>query len=238
MWRSAYAKRQPKYEQARQLTPEQAALVQRAIAQEKVLIRNIQLRTPLVETYIQDTRPDVKLYEVPVDDQYMLSRVDFGKGFFDKTYAPKQEAKHGFFKGSLASITGLTKALGLEKFTYNPNGFMEMMFIDPSGLRPAALRLQLCAPRVSGSVRTWVFDVHPKVDVKGMGRFYGRIWIEDEGGNVVRFNGTYTGPTSEDASKYYFHFDSWRMNVQPGIWLPVAVYVEETQRTKANKSSA
>ena len=77
----AYAKKQPKYEQAHQLTPEQAALVQKAIAQEKVLIKDIQQRTPLVETYIQDTRPDVKLYEVPVDDQYMLSRVDFGKGF-------------------------------------------------------------------------------------------------------------------------------------------------------------
>ena len=54
--------------QAHQLTAEQAALVQRAIAREKVLIREIQQRTPLVETYIQDTRPDVKLYEVPVDD--------------------------------------------------------------------------------------------------------------------------------------------------------------------------
>jgi len=85
-------------------------------------------------------------------------------------------------------------------------------------------------------VRTWVYDVHPKADVKGIGRFYGRIWIEDGGGSVVRFNGTYTGPTSEDASKYFFHFDSWRMNVQPGIWLPVAVYVEETQRTEAEKS--
>ena len=69
-----------------------------------------------------------------------------------------------------------------------------------------------------------------------MGRFYGRIWIEDQGANVVRFNGTYTGSTSEDSSKYYFHFDSWRMNVQPGIWLPVAVYVEESQRTEAAKS--
>ncbi len=233
---SAYAKRQPKYEQARQLTPEQSALVQRAITQEKVLIKNIQLRTPLVETYIQDTRPDVKLYEVPVDDQYMLSRVDFGKGFFDKAYAPKQEARHGFFKGSLAAISGLTKALGLEKFTYNPNGFMEMMFIDPSGFDQQHYVFSYVRREFLGSVRTWVFDVHPKADVKGMGRFYGRIWIEDEGGNVVRFNGTYTGPTSEDASKYYFHFDSWRMNVQPGIWLPVAVYVEETQRTEASKS--
>jgi len=85
-----------------------------------------------------------------------------------------------------------------------------------------------------GTVRTWVFDVHPRVS--GMGRFYGRIWIEDQGANVVRFNGTYTGPSSEDSSKYYFHFDSWRMNVQPGIWLPVAVYVEETQRIEGKKS--
>ena len=29
-----------------------------------------------------------------------------------------------------------------------------------------------------------------------MGRFYGRVWIEDQDGNVVRFNGTYTGPRS------------------------------------------
>ncbi len=146
----AYAKKQPKYEQARQLTAEQAALVQRAIAQEKVLIKNIQLRTPLVETYIQDTRPDVKLYEVPVDDQYMLSRVDFGKGFFDKTYEPKEEAKHGFFKGSFAAITGLTKALGLEKFTYNPERLHADDVPRSVGIRPAALRVQLCAARVSG----------------------------------------------------------------------------------------
>ena len=232
----AYARKQPKYEQARQLTADQAALVQRAIAQEKVLIKNIQLRTPLVETYIQDTRPDVKLYEVPTDDQYMLSRVDFGKGFFDKSYSPKEEAKHGFFKGSFAAMAGLSKALGLEKFTYNPNGFMQMMFIDPSGFDQQHYVFSFVRREFLGTVRTWVFDVHPKADVKGIGRFYGRVWIEDEGGNVVRFNGTYTGPTSEDSSKYYFHFDSWRMNVQPGIWLPVAVYVEETQRTETNKS--
>jgi hypothetical protein len=55
-------------------------------------------------------------------------------------------------------------------------------------------------------------------------------------GNVVRFNGTFTPPRSEDDSRYYFHFDSWRMNVQPGIWLPVAVYVEETERVEGQKA--
>src|ERR1700691_3249457 len=113
---------------------------------------------------------------------------------------------------------------------------MQMMFIDPSGFDQQHYVFSFVRREFLGTVRTWVYDVHPKADVKGIGRFYGRIWIEDDGGNVVRFNGTYTGPTDEDSSKHYFHFDSWRMNVQPGIWLPVAVYVEETQRTEADKS--
>ncbi|HKN21812.1 MAG TPA: M48 family metalloprotease [Terracidiphilus sp.] len=234
----AYAKKQPKFQPFRQLTPEQAALVQKAIAQEKVLIKNIQQRTPLVETYIQDTKPDVKLYAIPIADHYMLSRVDFGKTFFDKTYTPKNEpVRHGFFKGSMEAITDLTKALHLDtQFTYSNTGFMEMMFLDPTSFDQQHYVFSFVRREFLGTVRTWVFDVHPKADVKGMGRFYGRIWIEDEAGNVVRFNGTYTGPTDEDSAKHYFHFDSWRMNVQPGIWLPVAVYVEETQRTEADKS--
>jgi hypothetical protein len=236
----AYAKKVPKFEQAHQLTPEQAALVERAIGREKVLIRNIKQRTPLVETYIQNTKPDVKLYEVPVEDQYTLSRVDFGKSFVDKTYNPRARAeeKHGklgFFKGSLGAITGLTKALGLERFTYSATGFMQMMFLDPTGFDNQHYVFSFVRREFLGSVRTWVFDVHPKV--AGMGRFYGRIWIEDVDGNVVRFNGTYTGPTSEDSSKYYFHFDSWRMNVQPGIWLPVAIYVEETNRIEGESKT-
>ena len=226
----AYAKKTPVYEQTHQLTPDQAALVQKAIGQEKIVIKEIQQRTPLVETYIQDTKPDVKLYQIPVGDQYTLSRVDFGKGFFDKTYETKDSAgKKGWFKGSFGAITGLTKALGLDKhFTYNPTGFMQMMFLDPTGFDQQHYVFNYVRREFLGSVRTWVFDVHPKVP--GMGRFYGRVWIEDQEGNVVRFNGTYTGPRSEDDSRYYFHFDSWRMNVQPGVWLPVAIYVEETTR--------
>jgi hypothetical protein len=225
----AYGKKAPKYEQVQPLTPDQAALVEKAIGQEKVLIKAIQQHTPLVETYIQDTRPDEKLYEVPIGDQYTLSRVDFGKGFFDKAYETRPQNKRGFFKGSMGAISGLTKALGLDKrFTYNPTGFMQMMFLDPTGFDSQHYIFSYVRKEFLGSVRTWVYDVHPKV--AGMGRFYGRVWIEDQDGNVVRFNGTYTGPASEEDSRYYFHFDSWRMNLQPGVWLPVAIYVEESNR--------
>ena len=234
---SAFAKQHPKSEQGHQLTADQAALVQKAIAQEKVLIRNIQLRTPLVETYIQDTKPDARLFEVPFADHYMLSRVGFGESFFDKNYMPKPEqARHRFFKGSNEAISALSKALHLDAdVTYSDTGFMQMMFIDPLGFDLQHYEFSFVEREFLGSVRTAVFEVHPKADWKDSGRFSGRIWIEDQAGNVVRFSGSHGSAAAFDASKFYFHFDSWRVNVQPDIWLPVAVYVEATQRTPSEK---
>src|SRR5580658_625744 len=125
----AFAKKEPKYEKAHQLTPEQAALVEKAIAREKVIIKSIQQRTPLVETYIQEMRPDDKLYQVPTADTYMLNRVDFRKTFVDKPYSARSEKGHGFFKGSLAAFSNIGKALHLDKETFNDVGFTDMMFV-------------------------------------------------------------------------------------------------------------
>jgi hypothetical protein len=49
--------------------------------------------------------------------------------------------------------------------------------------------------------------------------------VEDQDFNIVRFNGTYTQKTS---TSYYLHFDSWRLNMRPGVWLPAYVYSEES----------
>ena len=90
---------------------------------------------------------------------------------------------------------------------------MQMMFVDPIAFDQQHYDFAYVRRDFLGSVRTVVFDVHPKAGL-GAGRFSGRIWIEDQDGNIVRFNGTYTGNT-EDESPRYFHFDSWRMNLQP-----------------------
>jgi len=229
----AYAKKEPKYEKVHQLTAEQSALVEKAIAREKVVIKSIQQRTPLVETYIQDMRPDVKLYQVPVNDTYMLSRVDFRKSFTDRPYSVRAKS-HGFFKGSLSALANIGKALHMDKETYNTDGFTQMMFLDPTGFDQQHYAFSYVRREFLGTVRTWEFDVQPKVN--GPGRFTGRVWIEDQDGNVVRFNGSYTNPGGEESSKEYFHFDSWRINMQPDVWLPVAIYVEESQRVEGGKS--
>jgi hypothetical protein len=230
----AYAKKEPKYEKAHQLTAEQAALVEKAIAREKIVIKNIQQRAPLVETYIQETRPDDKLYQVPTGDTYMLNRVDFHKGFTDKPYATRAQKGHGFFKGSMGALASIGKSLHLDKESFNADGFTQMMFLDPYGFDQQHYVFSYVRREFLGSVRTWEFDVHPKVS--GNGRFTGRIWIEDQDGNVVRFNGSYTENGSEENTKEYFHFDSWRMNMQPDLWLPVAIFVEESQRIEGGKT--
>jgi hypothetical protein len=77
-----------------------------------------------------------------------------------------------------------------------------------------------------GNIPTAVFDVQPISGKREYGRFFGRIWVETREGNVVRFNGDFAGSIS--TMKEFYHFDSWRTNVQPGLWLPTSFYVEES----------
>jgi hypothetical protein len=209
------------------LTPQQQRLVQESIAREKTVIRQIQKSTPIVQTYIQDMRPDVKFYQVPVTDQYMFGRVDFSKAFSADEYNMRNYASRGdqhghWFSGSMNFMSSLTRAFHLEN---SPTGFMAMMFVDPTGFDEQHYSFEFVHREFLGTVRTWVFDVRPRV--KGPGRFFGRIWVEDQDGNVVRFNGTYINNPNDDAN-HYFHFDSWRMNVQPGVWAPASIYIEDT----------
>jgi hypothetical protein len=213
------------------LTPAQTALVQKAIAQEKTTVKAIQEHTPVVQTYIQNMRPDPKLYSIPESDQYMLGRVDFGKSFNNKGYETKSTS-HGFFKGSFKYVSGLTKAFNM---SYSSTGFMDMMFLDPVSFDQQHYDFSYVRREFLGTIRTDVFDVRPKPKT-GAGRFFGRIWIEEEGGNIVRFNGTYTSNPNDEVTRYY-HFDSWRQNIQPDIWLPAAIYAEESQGGTGKKGT-
>ncbi|MFP5226959.1 MAG: hypothetical protein ACLGXA_04975, partial [Acidobacteriota bacterium] len=128
---ASQAKKEPRGPAGLPLTPQQQRLVQEAIGREKVIIKQIQKSTPVVQSYIQDLRPDQKLYQVPVSDQYMIGRVDFGKAFSASEYEQAERSGHrGWFAGSFHFMSDLTKAFHLEN---SPTGFMAMMFIDPTG---------------------------------------------------------------------------------------------------------
>src|SRR5882757_4792886 len=94
----------------RKPTPAQNALIDKAIVREKVVIKTIKERAPLVETYIQNMKPDPLLGQVPDSDQHFLSRVDLKSVINDQTYAVNKDTsqgtgsggKMGFFKHSLS----------------------------------------------------------------------------------------------------------------------------------------
>ncbi len=79
-----------------------------------------------------------------------------------------------------------------------------------------------------GDIRCLAIDVHPRAPA-GIGAFEGRIWVEDHNFVIVRLNGTRLNPPRRD---FYVHFDSWRENLQPGVWLPVYVYSQESDLGK------
>src|ERR1700688_449830 len=83
----------------RKPTAAQNALIDKAIAREKVVIKTVKDRAPLVETYIQNMKPDPLLGQVPDSDQHFLGRVEFNKIIGDQTYAVNKDTSQGTNSG-------------------------------------------------------------------------------------------------------------------------------------------
>jgi hypothetical protein len=189
-------------------------VVNRAILREHALMDMLKNRTPLVETYLQNLKPDDKLGAVPAADHYFLGRMDLGESIDRRDYLSKDESLEKSLMG------GVTK---LFKFQYEPMGFSWMIFADRQDFDRAHYEFKYVRREFLGDIRCLVFDITPKKDA-GKGRFLGRIWVEDQDYNIVRLNGTYA-PRPKNA--YFFHMDSWRLNLIPGYWVPSYIYSEE-----------
>src|SRR5438309_1194691 len=190
-------------------------MAERIFQQEAKLVDTMHNYSPLVETYIQRLKPDADLGTQPDKDRYFLGRLALGsKGPMNTVFNDNNKARF------------ITRALDrlntFYRINYQHLGFMQMVFLNDQ-FDKEHYQLKYIRQQFLGEVRTLVFDVQPLNHDQT--RFQGRIWVEDQDYNVVRINGTY-GPNTE--SKFYLHFDTWRMNLQPGVWLPAYVYTEET----------
>jgi hypothetical protein len=163
------------------LSPEQMALLEKAVVREKVTLQEIQKHSPLVQTYIQNMRPDPVLSAVPESDRYYLGRVDLGKSI-GTAFQSSEASRRGLFKGSVEYVSSLSKAFRMKDVAL---GFMEMMFLDTLSFDQKHYDFTYVRRDFLGSVRTLVFDVHPKPG-GAHGRFDGRIWIEDQDGSLAR----------------------------------------------------
>src|ERR1700730_1640311 len=188
-------------------------IVDKIVAQEQAEMRSLRQYSPLVETYIQNLRPDKQQGQVLDTDKYFFGLAHLAKGVELEPLIHSASNKRKIFGG-------------LENFfstEYDPRGFLQMIFLDVNGFDRQHYNFDYIHREFLGEVRCLVFNVDPLV--KGeKGRFVGRVWVEDQDYHIVRFNGNYNGSSK---SSYYFNFDSWRQNAGKNQWLPAFIYSEE-----------
>ena len=193
--------------------------LEKIIKQEKDLVKSFGSYTPRVETYIQEIHTEKDREKRIVGDDYFLGQLEIKNGVVERSFLPPPTPT---VRGILSKVL-LYGPLGkLLSFQLEPGSFAYPIFIDPSNFDLAHYKFEFVGREFLGQVRCLVFNVRPRAHA-GKGLFEGRIWVEDEGYHIVRFNGVYGGH-----NEFGFHFDSWRENLQPGLWLPVYVYSEET----------
>ena len=159
-------------------------VLDRVINNEQRLYSQIRNYQPLVETYIQNLKPDKDLGEVPAGDKYFLGRANFSKGV---SLVPLNDvsSKGRKMVGSVGNFFSFA-------MQFLPDGFLQMIFIDTNGFDKAHYKFDYVRREFLGEVRCLVFDVTP-VGKDNKGRFLGRIWVEDQDYHIVRFNGAYSG---------------------------------------------
>jgi hypothetical protein len=213
--------------------PQQTATVTTAdqaidliIAREHDEISVIRQYNPIVETYVQDMKPDAEMGIVPVKDHYFLGQADWSKGISDDSMLEKKKSKVSGFN-PFSHLEGSSSAV--------PHGFMQMIFIDVEHFDRQHYQFTYVGREFLGEVRCAIFDVVP-LPKAGRDSFYGRIWAEDQGFTIVRFNGMFASSANEGTGNN-LHFDSWRMNLQPHVWLPAFVYSQESELKSSSASS-
>ncbi len=203
-------------------------LLDRVFAAEQRMMKILGERNPIVETYIQEeASPSGSSKDGR--DHYFLGRmvlinsvnyVSFVKRSIETPVITESKAKVRlpFFKKSGPVVESP------EPVAFLPVGFAQMALIDSKSFDRKTYKFDFVRREFLGEVRCLVFDVAPIVQDQA-GKFLGRIWVEDQDACVVRMNGTYTFRSEEGV---YFHFDSWRVNSAPGVWVPAVIYVEDT----------
>lgn len=197
------------------------ALIESAIRQEHRLIVLMHNFTPIVETYIQEEKPDSNLGTSPRTDDYFLSRLDLkGDGMATRSFEEPESWKQTWEKKLLKSPGPFTAA-----------GFAQAIFPDLDHFDRHNYIFKFVRWEVLGDLHCGVVDVSPRENSQNRG-FIGRIWVEDQDFNIVRFTGAYS---SKRLSRRAFHFDSWRLNTLGTMWMPAYIYTQEsTSQDPAN----
>src|ERR1700688_843297 len=158
-------------------------VVDRAVEREHFFMAQMKQLHPLVETYLQNLKEDKDINApVPSSDVYFLGRLDMSEGTDDRAFTSPTTS--GLGKRMLSKLSSVYT------MKFLPLGFAQMVILDQDFQR-RNYDFTFVRREFLGEVRCIVMDVAPKKDAP-RGSFLGRIWVEDQDFNIVRFNGTYS----------------------------------------------
>ena len=136
-------------------------IIDRTIVREKEEADTLSQYSPIIETYIQQVRPDKALGFVPKSDFHFLGQADLRSRL--KVHSLLESEK----KGDLM-------------WNYDPAGFLQMVFVDRGEFDKVHYKFDYKGREFLGEVRCYVFDVSQTPTTRAP-RFRGRIWVEDPG---------------------------------------------------------
>ena len=129
-----------------------AQILSQITAREDQFLTNIRAYSPMLETYIQNLKPDQELGSVPTGDQYFIGRLDMTRGVSSVGFT---EDKSGWLHRIFGSFPG-----GSMKFS--GAGFATIT-PDTRGVDTSVYDFIYIRREFLGEVRCLVFDLSPKM---------------------------------------------------------------------------
>lgn len=203
-------------------------LAARVFVREQQTIALFAKHKPIVETYIQSLNPDLQPEGI-IDDAYFLARVSLDPDSF----------KHPEVQTLAFGRSDKSRRIRMNhggRWPVYPDGYVSMQFVGISTFDRAHYALKYDGQEQLGNTACLRLRVTPLST--NPGQFEGNIWVEAADLHIVRIQGTFTPGKLGTFEKYlnvggistvgfFFHFDSWRQEVSPGIWLPSHTYFDE-----------
>jgi len=204
-------------------------LAQRIFAGEQITITQVSKRTPILEAYVQSL--DLEIHpEAVLDDAYFLGKL--GLNVDSPNIARFQALAFGASPQSrrIRVNTG-------DHWALYPDGYVDMLFVDLGEFDEYHYALTYSG-RDRLADRDCIRVAVLPLDAQSSGRFTGDIWVDETSFRIVRIAGSFSPKRLGTFSKYfnpggisriglYLHFESWRQQVAPGVWLPSYTYFDE-----------
>src|SRR6185295_11683431 len=128
-------------------------LLDKIVERERLFLDSIRTRTPLIETYIQESAEAAPNDPRPVKDHYFLGRFRLGESLAYETLVERTDTPAPQKSGGLFRLFNLSDSSRKRGMTFLARGFAQMTAIDLSSFDRRTYRFDYVRREFLGEVR-------------------------------------------------------------------------------------